>query len=69
MSTLSITITTENNTDYDGNAESIKKASATLDGVSIIDTYSIASSVSDADVKTAFKAKLTEKGYAWDVEI
>lgn len=67
---LSITITSKTEEDYDGINHDIKVLTGTItgDGGDLSEYYSCDSAVSDADAKTAFKIKLTDKGHIWDEE-
>ena len=65
--TLTITIENKTDTDFDGNEYTYKLAKATIEDSVLF--HSNESTVSDEDVKTNFKTKLTSLGYAWDTEI
>ena len=69
MAELQITITTITENDYDEVAVTEKVAVATIDEAVLPVTHSEPDSVSDATIKTNFKAELTEIGYTWDTEI
>lgn len=68
MATLTITVISEDDEDYDGNPVTVKIATGDLDGEALKESISCDGEETDTGVKTAFKAKLTEKGYVWDTE-
>ncbi len=76
MKTLTMTITTITETDYDGIAETVKQVTGniyddttqTYDLVDNIETISCDSNTTDADAKTLFKNYLLTKSYTWDNE-
>ena len=69
MAVLAITVTTISDEDYDGNAVSAKRVSASLDGAGLPIILAEADTVSTADCKANYRAKLTAAGYTWDSEV
>lgn len=69
MKTLTILITTKNDTDFDGLPYSYKYAEADIDGVPLVETFTEGNGATDEQIKTNFKSKLTSLGYAWDSAI
>lgn len=69
MSELAITIEIIIDEDYDGVEETVKELCGSIDGVAVEPQMTFEDSVSDADCKTAFKAKLTELEYTWTTEV
>lgn len=69
MSTITIIIENQTNTDYDGVNETLKVLSANIDGVNLPEIDTREDTMSDADCKTAYKSLLTSIGYTWDNEL
>ena len=67
--TLQITISTINDTDFDGDAISFKAAEVLLDEENKYIGGSYDAGTSDADIKSDIRTKLTNLGYTWDDEI
>jgi len=68
MSTLSITIETINDFDFDDNPEQFKEAKGAIDGKAVDCVMSFETICTDEECKTAFKARLTDLEYEWDEE-
>lgn len=68
MTTLTITITSVTEQDYDGVDETTKHVCGHIDDEPCTFVHVEESTVSDATVKTNFKIKLTAAGYTWDTE-
>lgn len=69
MAQLHIEIEAQTLKDFDDADYSVKYADATIDDVYASFDGTFETSMSDADIKTAVRAKLTEKGYVWDSEV
>lgn len=69
MPTLSLTIIQKDVEGFDGNTETIKRISAQLDGVDIMDLGSYDNNMTDEEVTLEFKSFLSGKGYNWDSEV
>ena len=69
MAILAITVTTISDEDYDGNAVFVKRVYASLDGVGLPIILMEVDTVSTADCKTNYRARLTAAGYTWDSEV
>lgn len=71
-----MTISTINDTDYDENPITIKQCTGNIQDDTTqeytllegVETLSCDSTVTDTDVKTAYKNSLTAKDYTWDSE-
>lgn len=68
MSTLTITIETQTNTDYDEVSETVKCASGDIDGVKLPEKHTCPSTETDVSCKTEFKTLLTANGHTWTTE-
>jgi hypothetical protein len=66
MSTLIVTVTQVQTTDWDDNPLTIKQATSTIDGVdtTIVTTDPVTST--DQEVIDEHEAQLTSLGYTWD---
>ena len=65
---LTWTITSITELDYDDVSETIKHIIPLINGEKLPHEFSKPDTETDADIKTAIKAVLTDKGYSWDTE-
>ena len=65
---LKITITQITENDYDGNPETTKTVTGTLDNKRVPETIIYANGQTESEIKTAYRDKLTALGYTWDSE-
>lgn len=68
MTTLTLTVATINDTDYDDNAITFKQITGDIDGVALPDMLTCDTTKTDTEMKTTFKTNLTTNGYTWDTE-
>ncbi len=76
MKTLTITITSVTETDYDGISETVKQVTGSIyDDVTQVyelesnkETVSVENTLTDAQAKDVYKSHLTNKQYTWDSE-
>lgn len=65
MATLSVTIATKNDTDYDGNPIEWKEASSTIDDADTGVHKSYPTSEQDSAITTDYEAYLASLGFTW----
>lgn len=66
---LQITVTSETLKDFDDIDYYVKSATATIDGVAVSLGGTFETTVSEEDIKTQIRDRLTAIGYTWDSEV